>query len=153
MVWHSWMSSCVGSCTNLFCPSPAATAPHPHSHLNNMSEDERYRTSTQYRLWSYTPQALLALRTTTNQIAADRVREAVRRVREARNISSASTSEAENGKATPAVVAEGEVDCLTVEEEFKLVAFYCRQTMQLGAHLKVPSDVTVFALCTLVCTI
>ena len=38
---------------------------------------------------------------------------------------------------------EGEVDCLTVEEELKLVAFYCRQTIQLGDHLKVPTDVKV----------
>ncbi|KAL2074606.1 hypothetical protein VTL71DRAFT_8384 [Oculimacula yallundae] len=108
-----------------------------------MSEDERYRTSTQYRLWSYTPQSLFALRSTTNQIAADRVREAVRRVREARNnASSADTSEAENGHGQ---VPEGEVDCLTVEEELKLVAFYCRQTIQLGDHLKVPTDVKATA--------
>lgn len=108
-----------------------------------MSEDERYRTSTQYRLWSYTPQNLHALRTTTNQIAADRVREAVRRIREARNISSADTSEAENGRSASAAIPEGEVDCLTVDEELKLVAFYCRQTIQLGDHLKVPTDVKV----------
>ncbi|KAF8848754.1 cyclin-like protein [Acephala macrosclerotiorum] len=113
---------------------------------NTISEDERYRTSTQYRLWSYTPQSLLALRTTTNQIAADRVREAVRRIREARNISSADASEAENGRAKSVSVApEGEVDCLTVEEELKLVEFYCRQTIQLGDHLKVPTDVKATA--------
>ena len=35
------------------------------------------------------------------------------------------------------------MDCLTVEEELKLVAFYCRQTIQLGDHLKVPTDVKV----------
>lgn len=100
-----------------------------------MSEDERYRSSTQYRLWSYSPESLLALRSTTNQIAADRVREAVRRVREARI-----TPPAENG----GTVQEAEVDCLTVEEELKLVAFYCRQTLQLGDHLKVPTDVKVY---------
>ena len=105
-----------------------------------MSEDERYRTSTQYRLWSYTPQSLLAQRSSTNRIAADRVREAVRRARQAQNVSSIDTSEAENGVAGS---PEGEVDCLTVEEELKLVAFYCRQTLQLGDHLKVPTDVKV----------
>lgn len=104
-----------------------------------MSEDERYRTSTQYRLWSYTPESLLALRSTTNRIAADRVREAVRRVRDNRVTSSGDTSEAENGAGIP----EGEVDCLTVDEELKLVVFYCRQTIQLGDHLKVPTDVKV----------
>jgi len=108
-----------------------------------MSEDERYRTSTQYRLWSYTPDSLLALRSTTNRIAADRVREAVRRAREARALSSADTSEAENERATSAI-PEREVDCLTVDEELKLVAWYCRQTLSLGDHLKVPTDVKVW---------
>lgn len=107
-----------------------------------MSEDERYRTSTQYRLWSFTPSSLLDLRTITNQNAASRVREAVQRVREARAHSSANTSETESGRASSAV-PEGEVDCLTVEEELKLVAFYCRQTIQLGDHLNVPTDVKV----------
>jgi len=108
-----------------------------------MLEDERYRISTQYRLWSYTPSSLLNLRSTTNRTAADRVREAVRRVREARALSSADTSEAENGRSASAI-PEGEVDCLTVEEELKLVEFYCRQTLQLGDHLKVPTDVKVW---------
>jgi len=40
-------------------------------------------------------------------------------------------------------IPEGEVDCLTVEEELKLVAHYCKQTIQLGDHLKVPTDVKV----------
>ncbi len=110
-----------------------------------MLEDERYLTSTQYRLWSYTPESLLALRSTTIQIAAYRVPAAVRRVREARALSSADTSEAENGRSASAI-PEGEVDCLTVDEELKLVAFYCRQTLSLGDHLKVPTDVKVWAL-------
>jgi cyclin H len=83
-------------------------------------EDLRYLASTQYRLWSFTPTDLQALRTTTNQFAADRVREAVRRDREA---------------------PEGEVDYLTVEEERKLITFFCRQTIQLADHLKLPTDV------------
>jgi cyclin H len=109
-----------------------------------MSEDERYRTSTQLRLWSFTPSALHALRETTNLNAANRVRAAVQRLREARAASSAETSEAENGRATSAL-PEGEVDCLTIDEELKLVASYCRQTIQLGDHLKVPTDVKVRA--------
>lgn len=114
-----------------------------------MSEDERYRTSTQYRLWSYTPSALSSLRATTNRIAADRVREAVQRARESQSrvVSSTETSEAENGSRAVSTIPEGEVDCLTVEEELKLVAFYCRQTIQLGDHLKLPTDVKVCCVC------
>lgn len=115
---------------------------------NNMNEDERYRKSTQFRLWSYTPEALAAQRLATNQIAAERVKAAIQRARASRAASSASgeTSEAEqNGATSRAVSADpgGEVNCLTVEEELKLVAFYCRQTLQLGDHLKVPTDVKV----------
>lgn len=115
-----------------------------------MSEDERYRTSTQYRLWSFTPASLLSLRTSTNHTAASRVREAVQRIREVRAASSAEISETENGRAS-SVVPEGEIDCLTVDEELKLVAFYCRQTIQLGDHLKLPTDVKVCFL--LVCSL
>lgn len=66
-------------------------------------------------------------------------------MRDARNASSNDTSEAENGRSVSAVPEE--VDCLTVEEELKLVAFYCRQTIQLGDHLKVPTDVKVYLHC------
>lgn len=107
-----------------------------------MSEDDRYRTSTQYRLWSFTPSSLQTLREITNLNAANRVRAAVQRLREARAASSAEASEAENGRAASAL-PEGEVDCLTVEEELQLVVFHCRQTIQLGDHLKVPTDVKV----------
>ncbi|KAI1007319.1 hypothetical protein K3495_g900 [Podosphaera aphanis] len=112
---------------------------------DSLSEDERYRTSTQYRLWSYTPQALFDLRSTTNQIAADRVREAVRRVREAQNTAT-KFGDAETGSADVTPVPEGEVECLTVDEELKLVAFYCRQTIQLGDHLGLPTDVKATAI-------
>jgi len=92
-----------------------------------MSEDERYRTSTQYKLWSYTPQSLASLRTATNRVAAEKVKVAIQRAREA---------EPENRDVS-------DVECLTVEEELRLVAFYCRQLLQLGDHLQVPTEVKV----------
>lgn len=97
-----------------------------------LSEDERYRTSTQFRFWSYTPAALHAIRSNTNQNAAERVREAVKRVREKRAISS---SEGDDSRAN-SVVPDTEVDCLTVEEELTLVAHACRQLMGLFDHIK-----------------
>ncbi|KAM3077329.1 hypothetical protein ACMFMG_006678 [Clarireedia jacksonii] len=110
------------------------------------TEDERYRTSTQYRLWSYTPAALRSLRTTTNSNAATQVREAVRRAREAHALSSNDNSEGENSRSASAALPEGEVDCLTVDEELKLLDFYCRQTLQLGDYLEVPLDVKATAI-------
>ncbi|TQS35018.1 hypothetical protein Golomagni_04576 [Golovinomyces magnicellulatus] len=107
------------------------------------SEDERYRTSTQYRLWSFSPKTLLELRQTTNKTAADRVREAVRRAREARNsLIDSNISSKQSGNN----VSDEEFDFLTVEEELKLLVFYCRQTIQLGDHLGLPSDVKATAI-------
>ena len=111
-----------------------------------MNEDERYRTSTQYRLWSYSPESLATLRETTNQNAAERVREAMKRATASKASSttqSAEASEAEqNGTPVPMNI-DGEIDCLTAEEELKLLAFYCRQTIDLGNHMKVPTEVKV----------
>ena len=101
-----------------------------------MSEDERYRTSTQFRDWSFTPSSLLARRIQTNQNSASRVHSAVHRIREARARSGNAGDEG-------IIVPEGEVECLTVEEERKLVAFYCRQALDLGDHLEMPTDVKV----------
>lgn len=107
------------------------------------TEDARYRTSTQYRHWSYTSSALRSLRESTNALAATQVRDAVRRAREARAASSNDNSEAENSRSTSTALPEGDVDCLTVDEELKLLDYYCRQTLQLGDHLGVPMEVKV----------
>lgn len=107
-----------------------------------MSEDERYRSSTQFRLWSYTPSSLLALRTQTNAVAAQRVQTAVARVRAQRALSSADTSEAENGQSKSVSPGE-EVECLTPEEELRLLWYYCGRTLAMGDHLNLPTDVKV----------
>ncbi|TGO62788.1 hypothetical protein BCON_0017g00290 [Botryotinia convoluta] len=110
------------------------------------SEDARYRTSTQYRHWSYTPSALRSLRESTNALATTQVRDAVRRAREARATSSNDSSEAENSRSASTALPGGDVDCLTVDEELKLLDYYCRQTLQLGDHLGVPIEVKATAI-------
>ncbi|KAF7881016.1 uncharacterized protein EAF02_006907 [Botrytis sinoallii] len=110
------------------------------------TEDARYRTSTQYRHWSYTPSALRSLRESTNALAATQVRDAVRRAREARAASSNDNSEAENSRSASTALPDGDVDCLTVDEELKLLDYYCRQTLQLGDHLGVPIEVKATAI-------
>ncbi|KZF19105.1 cyclin-like protein [Xylona heveae TC161] len=132
-----------------------------------MTEDEAYRTSTQYRLWSFTPEALASLRSTTNALAADRVRIAIKRTREAKALStdtgSGSTSETEtaataaakqqngrgesNGTATPSFnkEADQEIECLTVEEEQKLIGFYCVRAMELSDFCNFPTNVKATA--------
>jgi len=134
-----------------------------------MDEDTRYRTSTQYRLWSFSQASLSKLRQDTNRVAAEKVRDAIRRVRAAKRSTSNSDgtytdvetggSEAESGsggKTNTSVrlgvenmtireedIDVSDVDCLTVEDELKLLGFYCRQLLQLGDHLQVPTDVKV----------
>ncbi|KFY06700.1 hypothetical protein V492_07822, partial [Pseudogymnoascus sp. VKM F-4246] len=111
-----------------------------------MNEDDRYRTSSQYRYWSYTPAALADLRSKTNKLATERVRAAIARVQATRAAStsqnaSAETSEAERSGTPAAVTAASEVNFLTPEEELKLVRFFCQQALQLGDHLNLPTDV------------
>lgn len=132
-----------------------------------MDEDARYRTSTQYRLWSFTRASLADLRKETNRVAADKVRDAIRRARANRGSGPSTSntgSEAEGGDGDSDMKGNGhaegngnrdektgdkpdtdvsDVACLTVDEELKLVAFYCRQLLQLGDHLQVPTDVKV----------
>ena len=92
-----------------------------------MTEDDIYRSSTQYRQWSYTPNSLASLRATTNALAADRVKDAIQRLR------------LEKGQAN----AQEDVDCLTVEEEQKLVEFYCIKAMDFADFLDFPTNVKV----------
>jgi len=126
-----------------------------------MTEDELYRTSTQYRLWSFTPEKLASLRSNTNAVATEHVKAAIKRKRESqsqfssRDVSatpSAATSDAENngisnGAGGPVRIPkiDKEVECLTAEEEKKLIDYYCSNCLQmgLGAPLKFPIYVMV----------
>lgn len=112
-----------------------------------LSEDEIYRTSTQYRLWSFTPEALTTLRANTNKAAADRVRAAVKRHREERKAAAGEKERtehngADNGTPTPAI-AEKEVECLTIEEEQQILAYYYDACLKLGEAVGFPINVNV----------
>ena len=111
-----------------------------------MAEDDIYRTSTQYRLWSFTAESLASLRSTTNSLAADRVRAAIKRLRQSQS-SGADAAPAddivgESGIARQ-VQEHNEVDCLSVEEEKKLVGYYCSRAMELADFCDFPTNVKV----------
>lgn len=100
-----------------------------------MREDDIYRTSTQYRLWSFTKENLDSIRANSNAVASARVRDAVRRAQEARRTSATSGSdEATNGR---------EIECLTPDDELELVQYYCEKTLELGDEYKPPLPTTV----------
>ena len=100
-----------------------------------MTEDDIYRASTQFRLWSFTKSSLASLRSTTNSLAADRVRAAIRRLHSA-TIDETAVDTIDNDH-------NREVECLSVEEEQKLVAFYCVRAMDLADHCDFPTNVKV----------
>ncbi|KAF2263891.1 cyclin-like protein [Lojkania enalia] len=113
-----------------------------------LTEDDLYRTSTQYKHWSFTPSQLAAQRRTTNIQASERVKAAVARQRAQRSLLDASASESEragsgveNGGDTP-VRVDKEVNCLTVTEEKRLVDVFCARALDLGKFLKFPTEVT-----------
>ncbi len=103
--------------------------------MPDLTEDDTYRTSTQYRLWSYTRESLASLRATTNATAADGVRAA---------INSLHPSKQDNdGEQARQASLPKEVECLTVEEEQKLVGFYCVKTMEFANFCNFPTNVKV----------
>ncbi|KAL8950610.1 MAG: hypothetical protein Q9222_003365 [Ikaeria aurantiellina] len=89
-----------------------------------MTEDDIYRKSTQYRLWSFTPETLASLRATTNASAAEGVRAAFRNIQRD---------------------GDDKVDCLTIEEEQKIVGFYCLRTLDFVDFCEYPTNVKATA--------
>lgn len=124
-----------------------------------LTEDDLYRRSTQYRLWSYTTEQLSSMRLQTNALAAERVKLAVKSARQAQAAPKDSTDHDRkkndsmenklenktNGHSTStlAVPTVDDVDCLTVVEEQKLVEYYCGQCVELGKFFEFPINVIV----------
>ncbi|KAL4919508.1 cyclin-like protein [Aspergillus aurantiobrunneus] len=113
-----------------------------------MIEDDFYRTSSQFRLWSFTEDSLRSVRQNTNTLASDRVRVALRRAREARqsaNSSAAGTPNPNGSDADSKGGEEKEIECLTPEEEQDFVRYFCEQIIQLGESYKPPLPTIVRA--------
>lgn len=88
-----------------------------------LTEDDIYRASTQFRLWSYTPESLASLRETTNKAASERVLAAIAR-----------TSQTTT------------VNTLTTAEELKILTHYTRQLITWSSTLfQFPSAITATA--------
>ncbi|KAI4252090.1 MAG: hypothetical protein L6R42_008114, partial [Xanthoria sp. 1 TBL-2021] len=102
-----------------------------------MTEDDIYRRSTQYRLWSFTPETLASLRATTNATAADSVRAAFSNLQ--------SSSEQHVKDHTGGDGTGIEVDCLTIDEEQKIVSFYCLKTLEFVDFCEYPTNVKATA--------
>lgn len=90
-----------------------------------LSEDDIYRTSSQYKVWSFSPERLAALRHTTHQLAIERIR--------AQRDLTIDDKEADGGG--PQYLSE--------EEELRLVQRYCEQIRVTSDHLRWPVSVKV----------
>jgi cyclin H len=107
-----------------------------------MLEDEIYRSSTQFRIWSFSKDSLAKLRSDTNATACERLRAAQQRAREAPRPGTPSTT----GNSTPNPTSDNEtkweaalekdVDCLTPEEELTFLRYFCEQALELGDKYK-----------------
>ena len=111
-----------------------------------MLEDDAYRTSSQYRFWSYISSQLAELRRQSNEQASERVKAAFQRVREAKRHQDA----AENGKTslppTPELKPdEKPIDTLTVEEELKVIQWGATKIVEMGGAMTppIPFDIRV----------
>ncbi|KAL9105155.1 MAG: hypothetical protein Q9187_008798, partial [Circinaria calcarea] len=101
-----------------------------------MMEDDIYRSSTQFRLWSFTEESLASLRATTNSLAAARVKDAIQRL----HAKDGMDNDME-GDGISNSINQRDVDCLTVEEELKLVSFYCFKAMDFAKFIAFPTNV------------
>ncbi|KAF1812011.1 cyclin-like protein [Eremomyces bilateralis CBS 781.70] len=118
-----------------------------------MKEDDLYRASTQYRLWSFAPEKLAALRVNTNSIAAERVIGAIQRARAQRlGTASGDASESEpqsqkrESREASTATGDQETECLTADEELKLVEYYSTQCVPLAKPFKFPINVVATAI-------
>lgn len=102
-----------------------------------MIEDDIYRTSSQYRLWSFTSASLTSLRASTNSLASDRVKAAIRRAQDQKTSISRGDAAPNGGVDENGVHnKEKSIDCLTVEEEGKLLRYYCEATLQTAENYR-----------------
>lgn len=114
-----------------------------------LTEDDLYRASTQFRNWSFTAHQLSAQRAKTNAQATERVkanvaRQRAHRAQHAETDSISSGVENGSGANTPnPLAADRDVDCLTADEELKIVDDFCERAIKLGDHCRFPFDVTV----------
>lgn len=94
-----------------------------------LTEDDIYRTSSQFRVWSFSPESLAARRTKTHEIAIERIE------RQRNNGANNALDDGQNN---------GEkLDYLTEHEELRLVQKYCDMIRATNDNLSWPANVKV----------
>ena len=101
-----------------------------------LTEDDIYRTSSQYRLWSFSPESLASLRRKTHQLAIERIE------RQRKASANGKQNSIANGK-SPSEDVGGETEYLTEGEELRLVQRYCEQIRMTCDRFKWPVNIKV----------
>ncbi|KAG7289347.1 hypothetical protein NEMBOFW57_005714 [Staphylotrichum longicolle] len=108
------------------------------------TEDARYRQSSQYQLWSFSPTQLAAMREQTNTAARTRIAERLASLPAPSSNLSAPTSTANtpdpDGASTPALP-----EFLTAPEEALLVTHYTSELMRAGDHAEMSDEIKATA--------
>ena len=108
-----------------------------------MIEDDIYRSSTQYRRWSFTADQLATQRKEANEYAAAKVCAAFQRVKTTNGTAKSWTG---NDEAGGRADSQQDVDTLTVEEELKIVEWGCGKIQEMGTALRLPKSLIVSSL-------
>lgn len=102
---------------------------HLPPEVRALTEDDIYRTSSQFRVWSFSPESLAARRTKTHEIAIERIE---------RQRNNGANNALDNGQ------NNGEkLDYLTEHEELRLVQKYCDMIRATNDNLSWPANVKV----------
>lgn len=118
------------------------------------TEDERYRQSTQFKLWSFSPSQLADLRAKTNSLAKQNIAERLL----SSSSSSASASANPSGSSTPVPSATAVPlppdladnkpslpEFLTPAEEEQLLRFYTVETLRAAEFCGLPTEIRATA--------
>ncbi|KAL1584402.1 hypothetical protein WHR41_06307 [Cladosporium halotolerans] len=107
----------------------------PPPEVRALTEDDIYRTSSQFRVWSFSPERLAELRAKTHQIAVERIE------RQRTQGTNGAIQGQEDGR------QDGEKpEYLTEEEELRLVQRYCDMIRATNDHLNWPANVKATAI-------
>jgi cyclin H len=108
------------------------------------TEDARYRQTSQYQMWSFSPTQLASMRETTNAAARTRIAERLASLPAVSRNTSAPTSSANTpdpeGASTPALP-----EFLTAPEEAQLVNFYTLELLRAGDHAEMTDEIKATA--------
>ncbi|SCU95403.1 LAME_0F12024g1_1 [Lachancea meyersii CBS 8951] len=100
-----------------------------------ITDDDLYRHSTQYRIWSFTPERLTQIRTEINARAGAKVEEELKNFFASHLDLSPEEKEAVKSKAVP----------VTTHEELLLVNYFARMILSFAGKMNLPTEVAATA--------